>query len=159
MIDFLTKNYPALMKYSLRLCKNNQVAEDVLQTVAFKFIKSPPENVVNKAAFVKNTIKQVYNNYRAVNKKFSFENVDVAPDLLFDVDLIDSIALKEIKSKARLLPRRQCQEVMFAADGYQIMEGVTNASKRPEYMTAKTLKRLGILELKRILKENKNANQ
>lgn len=152
VIKTFIEHQTVLLKFAWRLTKNTEVARDILQNVAVKLLDKKDFMAENEIAFIKNTIKQVYQNYITVNKKYIHEEIAEGTDSFFDLDIIDSIALKQVKAKIHLLSEKQQKEIMAAANGFSIIE--QNHKKcSGSYESSKTHKRLGILNLRKILKE------
>lgn len=152
ILDQLELHRKTLMTFAMKLTRNKEQAQDLLQTIALKFLQTPPtEEILNSRAYLCGAIKMAFLNLRTVNKKYAYVDTEF-PDNQYESDLIDSIALSQIRKKAKTLPPKQAQQMAQALSGNDIGEGLgEDPSKNPKYETNKTHRRLGTQALKRMM--------
>lgn len=157
VVEHLISNRDHFFKYAKAVTKRPEVAEDIIQSSALRFLVSKIEvdEIKDVDRFIKSTIRQVYLNYITVNKKYAYASMvrdesgewtEVEfedPEVI--VFNIDEHSMKMIIKKTRAAGILSNKEIA-AVERYLRNEGVD--SKTAEYETLKTHKRNAIIKMK-----------
>ena len=165
LIALLQEQRNIFMSFALRKCRNQEIAEDLIQSTLCKLLRLPiAVEVLNPKQFLFSTITRMYLNYRSVNKKYTLigdvggihENI-IMDHLMqnkfgctFEDDLMDSFKLKEIRNAAKTLPSLQRESIHATLAGRDIAEDIGGSKK---YNTLKANRRHAILKLREKFKQ------
>ena len=156
-------------RFALKTCRREEIAEDVIQDVICKLLRTEINfEVADNRKFIFTMIVQMNQNQWRRNKKY-FQVLDVGianPDFdenvfmdnlmqkhqgcTFQADMEYSLKLKSIRKELASLPDMQKHAIKQALAGRTVGEelGTDFASENPRYESLKTNKRLAIQKLK-----------
>jgi hypothetical protein len=169
LLSTFESKHSVFANYSLGICKNKEMSEDVLQAVALKLVSYEVAfDYKDDTKLIYTMIMQAASNYRLDGKKYvmlaesddsSNMNalIDQTNECTYEQDLMDTLNLKKIKQEARNLPPKQREAVMRALSGSTLCDDMTSTlnddkiSQTAEYETLKSQTRLAIIKLNKKL--------
>ncbi|HUM41606.1 MAG TPA: hypothetical protein PKI14_01495 [Fervidobacterium sp.] len=157
VVEHLISNRDYYLKYAQAVSKRLEIAEDLIQASLLRLLKSGigSDGIKDIERFTKSTIRQVYANYKKVNRRYvripiilnedgrwvevEFEDPDV---LVFN---IDEYSMKMIIKKARATEALSSKEM---ATIERCLRNENVDSKTAKYETFKTHKRNAIIKMR-----------
>jgi len=145
---WIDQNKESLLRFCKKLSRNSEAAEDIFQTTclnAFKLVqKNPPEHI--KAWFYQGCLYNFYN-YRVTNRKYAMmgeaEMPEMAQTLSTEQQMCNLVKLNTI---------HQAIEKLTPGEKKVIKNFYFSDDKAPLSESAKVLKRLALIKLRKNLK-------
>lgn len=173
LLETLTENYKTYLALALRIGRTKELADDLVQSVAYKLLTNEITlyNNITNHNMISTMLYQF--RYTHLKKSAKYMTYDTFEDYIFSVDQAHIKSggcsysedlelsfekrdqIKKVKDAIKDLKPKQKEAIVNALDGYELGERehpqVTNVSKIPQYNSLKTNKRIAIQVIKQKL--------